>query len=117
MNIKTFFAMASICLSGVVSFAEPVPIRWEPPEGNEWVEIPVTADYDESTGELALKFAEDAVYFVTVYGDIGLVFSATVTVDNYEEVRINVSSYSGNEAYTIVITDDAGNRYEGDFFG
>ena len=77
--------------------------------------MPVTGDYNDVSGELALKFSESEVYDVAVISEKGVVYSAKVTIKTYGEVRLNVREYEG-EAYTVVVTDSKGRVYEGDFF-
>ena len=116
MNVKTLFTFVAFCFTGLIGSADSVPFQFEPDnEDTPTKEIPITGDYDESSKELALKFSESSTYNVDVYSEKGLIYSARVTVDTYEEVRIAVRGYA-DEACTVVVTDSKGHRYQGDFF-
>ena len=95
--------------------ADDIPIYFRDDPRTTKSETPVTGDYNDDSGELALKFSESEVYDVAVISEKGVVYSAKVTIKTYGEVRLNVREYEG-EAYTVVVTDSKGRVYEGDFF-
>lgn len=116
MRTKILSTFAILCVFGVASMtADPVPIKFDPDDGKDKSEVPVTGDYNDDSGELALKFSESEVYDVAVISEKGVVYSAKVTIKTYGEVRLNIRAYEG-EAYTVVVTDSKGRVYEGDFF-
>lgn len=112
---KLGFASLLILQAHAVVSAEDISLYLIESKDKPTTEIPVTGDYDESSKELALKFSESSTYNVDVYSEKGLIYSARVTVDTYEEVRIAVRGYA-DEAFTVVVTDSKGHRYQGDFF-
>ena len=113
---KLLSTLAIICFYSLVAMAaDSVPIKFDPDDGTDNSETPVTGDYDKDSKELALKFSECEVYDVAVIGTEGIVFSSKVDVKNYREVRVRIGAYDG-EAYTVVVTDSKGRVYEGDFF-
>ena len=113
--MKLLICMMAFAFLSLNVHAEEIPVNLDPPTGVDKSEVPVTGDYNDVSGELALKFSESEVYDVAVISEKGVVYSAKVTIKTYGEVRLNVREYEG-EAYTVVVTDSKGRIYEGDFF-
>ena len=117
MNVKKqiILSVALFAMSIGLCSADNIPFYRADDKSRAKNEVPVTGDYDDSIGELALKFTESSTYTVEVYSEKALVYSARVTVDSYREVSVRVKSFDA-ELHTIVVTDSSGNSYEGDFF-
>lgn len=107
------FLIMSLLFVGI-SDASEVIVRWRLKHGKEPIEIPVTLDYDDESGELTLKVEDVTDYCIEVFSSMGPVYSGRSEALEGVPGRVVLPKDKG-EAYTIVLTDEKGDRYEGEF--
>lgn len=95
-------------------FSRDISIYLKNKDPKETIEIPVTLDYDDETGELTLKVEDVTDYCIEVFSSTGPVYSGRSEALEGVPGRVVLPKDKG-EAYTIVLTDEKGDRYEGEF--
>jgi len=112
--MKLLICLMAFALLSLNINAEEIPINIEPSTEVDKSEVPVTATFNDNTGELVLKFGEAMFYDVAVLDASGVVYKERIDGASLFELRVNVHS-RGGEPYTLVITDSDGCVYEGSF--
>lgn len=113
-KIITFCLMLT-CV--VPTYCEEVALFANGEEGNydNKYEIPVHVDFDQSNRSLRIDFKKSIDCTVIVSGVDGIVYQQSISVKNYQSVRLDLKQYEEGD-YEIVFYDTEGNVIDGLFY-
>ncbi len=105
-----------ILLSGLSHvYAERVKLMIENQSNSSAIEVPIHVDFDQSNRSLRIDFKKSIDCTVIVSGVDGIVYQQSISVKNYQSVRLDLKQYEEGD-YEIVFYDTEGNVIDGSFY-